>query len=144
MTSGEQRPPRRSFLDAAARGSAVALAGGAVYPVLRYLEPAELSVGSAAVARADAIAPGGSALVALGDEPVLLLRTPEGELRAFLARCPHLGCVVRFAAERQAVECACHGGRFASDGRRLAGPSPGPLERLRVELVGGDIVVRRG
>lgn len=142
--AGAPPPRRRRFLDMALGGSAAMLGAGAVYPVLRFLEPSELGSASVAVAKADALPPGGSALVALGGEPVLLLRTAEGEVRAFVASCPHLGCVVRYAADHQLIECGCHGGRFAPDGRRIAGPSPRSLSRLRVEQVGGEIVITRG
>ncbi len=62
-------------------------------------------------------------------------------LRAFDARCTHLGCTVGFDRAAREIACGCHGGRFALDGRVLAGPPPSPLRALQVTLVGDDVLV---
>lgn len=62
---------------------------------------------------------------------VVLHRHADGSLRAFAARCTHLGCRLDRIADGVIV-CPCHGSRFFSDGRVAAGPAVRPLTALRV------------
>lgn len=55
--------------------------------------------------------------------PVARCQTSDGALHAVSARCPHLGCLVRWSAAEQMWECPCHGSRFAPDGRVIEGPA---------------------
>lgn len=68
--------------------------------------------------------------------PVIITRE-GGKLTALSARCPHLGCLVGQLDGDQLV-CACHGSRFALDGRRRAGPARGDLARLPLAREPGD------
>jgi len=62
---------------------------------------------------------------------------------AFDAVCPHLGCLT--AREGEGLVCACHGSRFAPDGRRLSGPARADLPHFEVDLdEAGRLVIRRG
>jgi Rieske Fe-S protein len=138
------RLARRSALDLGVAASAAALGAGGVNAALAFLEPApRYSERSAIVGNAPDFAAGSGRVVILGEEPVLVLRSHGGELSAMSARCPHLGCVVALAPDNQHIQCACHGGRFALDGRVLAGPSPRPLSRYRAFEVDGAVVVER-
>lgn len=58
-------------------------------------------------------------------------RGTDGTLRAFSARCPHLGCRIDRVIDGQAV-CPCHGSRFTADGAVAAGPATRPLARMRL------------
>lgn len=40
-------------------------------------------------------------------------------------RCPHLGCALHWNAAEHSWDCACHGSRFAEDGRILDNPANG-------------------
>lgn len=62
---------------------------------------------------------------------VVLHRGDDGSVRAFAARCTHLGCRLDRIAGGQIV-CPCHGSRFFPDGRVAAGPATRPLSALRV------------
>lgn len=64
-------------------------------------------------------------------EEVIVNRTADGSVRAFAARCTHLGCRLDRVVDGVIV-CACHGSRFHSDGRVAAGPAARPLTELRV------------
>ena len=136
------KPPRRAFLDVAISFVAAAMGVVAAYPLVRFLEPARAaSESSIVLGRADEFAHGSARTALLGDRPIVVIRGPDGTFRAFVAICTHLQCVVRYVPEHDWIECACHGGRFTSDGRPLAGPVAKPLQALRVEVVDGSVVV---
>lgn len=62
--------------------------------------------------------------------------SPDGELhiRCFQAACPHLGCGIDYAADRNAFFCPCHASEFAPDGSRRLGPSPRGMDELAVNF----------
>jgi Rieske Fe-S protein len=64
---------------------------------------------------------------------VMVSRGADGAVRAFSARCTHLGCRIDRVAGDQAV-CPCHGSRFRGDGTVAVGPAARPLVSLRVEI----------
>jgi len=78
-----------------------------------------------------------------GAEPGLLVRTTEGELKAFSARCTHLNCTVQYDPAEKLIVCACHNGQFDLNGKNIAGPPPKPLPALNVNVRGDEIVVSR-
>lgn len=65
-------------------------------------------------------------------DAVIVARTADGAVRAYLGRCTHLGCRIDRVIGDEAV-CPCHGSRYRSDGSVAAGPAPRPLRALRVE-----------
>lgn len=62
---------------------------------------------------------------------VIVNRRADGSVRAFAARCTHLGCRLERVVDGVIV-CPCHGSRFHADGRVAAGPAAHPLAELRV------------
>lgn len=42
-------------------------------------------------------------------------------------RCPHLGCALHWNSAEHSWDCACHGSRFAEDGRVLDNPANGDI-----------------
>jgi Rieske Fe-S protein len=64
-------------------------------------------------------------------EGIIVDRGASGSVRAFAARCTHLGCRLDRIIDGEIV-CPCHGSRFAADGRVLSGPAIRPLEALPV------------
>jgi glycine/D-amino acid oxidase-like deaminating enzyme/nitrite reductase/ring-hydroxylating ferredoxin subunit len=76
---------------------------------------------------------GEGAVVRHGMHRFALYRSVDDEIRAFSARCPHLGCSVRWNAIEKSWDCPCHGSRFAAhDGRVLNGPALQGLEEVDV------------
>ena len=55
-----------------------------------------------------------------------------GEYSAFSLSCTHLGCLVEEDGED--FSCPCHGSKFDSTGRVLAGPAEKKLPSLQVKL----------
>jgi menaquinol-cytochrome c reductase iron-sulfur subunit len=58
--------------------------------------------------------------------------------------CTHLGCRVRWIAEKQGFFCPCHNGVFSKDGSVVSGPPPRPLDRFESKVEDGVLFVKRG
>ena len=141
---------RRTFLDALLAFGFVSTAIAVVYPVSRYLIPprrGEPATASVTAARLSALTPNSAVLFKFGSRPGLLVRTPEGDLRAFSAVCTHLDCTVQYKPDTSQIWCACHNGLYDLAGNVVSGPPPRPLERFAVNVRGEprseDVVVSR-
>jgi len=55
--------------------------------------------------------------------------------------CTHLGCGVRWDADRNAFTCPCHSGVFDKTGNVVSGPPPRPLNRLQTKVAAGRIQI---
>ncbi|UXI66487.1 FAD-dependent oxidoreductase [Tahibacter amnicola] len=90
------------------------------------------------------IAPGDGAVVRHGLHRFALYREPGGALKAYSARCPHLGCCVRWNGTEKSWDCPCHGSRFAADdGHVINGPAAKGLEAVNtveVESAAAEVV----
>ena len=58
--------------------------------------------------------------------------------------CTHLGCRVRWIAEKDGFYCPCHNAVFAKDGSVLDGPPPRPLDQFESKVEDGVLYVKRG
>jgi cytochrome b6-f complex iron-sulfur subunit len=133
---------RRRFVNLLISGWTVLTAVPFVSTVLRYASPpGRRGPVTAAVATTGEIPPGSGSTVSLGNKPVLLISTPDGEYRAFLAHCTHLGCVVRYRDDRNDIFCACHRSVFDIEGNAVSGPAPRPLVRLPLTINNESILV---
>jgi len=75
-------------------------------------------------------------------EPGILIKDSEGRIRAWNAKCTHLGCVVRWSTEKKEWHCRCHDGFFDPLMTQvLGGPPPRPLERWTVRQDGDTIII---
>jgi arsenite oxidase small subunit len=75
------------------------------------------------------------------NDPAVLLRSSEGEYRAYSRRCSHAGCSVEFDAPRRCLTCPCHNGAYdARMGHVMFGPPPRPLDEIVLQVrAGGHI-----
>jgi Rieske Fe-S protein len=89
------------------------------------------------------VKPNTGVIFRFGSKPGLLVRTQEGEWKAFSAICTHLDCTVQYKSDTSQIWCACHNGMYDLQGNVVSGPPPRPLERLVVNQRGDDIVVSR-
>lgn len=120
--------------------------GSIVFPVLKYIMPPPIpqAVQNDVVAgKVGELAPNAGKVFRFGNKPGVLVRTPEGDYRAFSAVCTHLQCTVQYRDDFKHIWCACHNGHFDLTGRNIAGPPPRPLEEYRVEIRGEEVVVIR-
>jgi Rieske Fe-S protein len=74
-----------------------------------------------------------------------LVKEQDGAVRAFSTVCPHLGCGIDWDAEKKQFDCPCHGSAFDITGKRVAGPSPRPMDELdcKVENANVNVTYRR-
>lgn len=69
------------------------------------------------------LARGEGLVIRRGLHRVAVYRNSENTLVTFNARCPHLGCVVRWSTQ-ETWDCPCHGSRFSAEtGEVLNGPA---------------------
>lgn len=137
---------RRDFLKYVLGGGLIAWLGAILYPILAYLKPpkqAEVEVTSVKAGKVSAVEKDSGMIVRFGSKPVILLRNPAGEFRAFSATCTHLDCTVQYRKDMGLIWCACHNGRYDLNGRNVAGPPPRPLDEYRVVLQGDDIFISK-
>jgi Rieske Fe-S protein len=137
---------RRTFLDAVLTVGFVSTAVAIVYPVSRYLVPpasGEPATDSAVAGKASTLGPNTGQLFRFGNKPGLVVRTPDGDIRAFGAICTHLDCTVQFKADTSQLWCACHNGLYDLTGQVVSGPPPRALEAFTVNVRGDEIVVTR-
>jgi len=71
---------------------------------------------------------GGSALVTISGEFILVVHYEEGCFSALSAVCTHEGCTIEYSGGSRVI-CPCHGAAFLMDGSVQAGPTPIPLEQ---------------
>ena len=71
-----------------------------------------------------------------------IIRT-EDRVAALNIICTHLGCIPNWLPNDRKFKCPCHGSGFRPSGINFEGPAPRPLERFRISLVDGLIVVDR-
>jgi Rieske Fe-S protein len=135
-------PARRRLVNRFLGGSFGALVAWILYPVLRFLEPVEIAEAAANQVEAGRIddpelAASGFKIVPFGSEPVILVKTAEGDFQALAATCTHLDCIVEYRRDKNLLWCNCHGGQFDLTGRVVGGPPPKPLRPYRVHVVEG-------
>jgi len=138
---------RRRLLQSLLGGGIGASIVSFLYPILSFvLPPRTQGSGSESqeVGQAEELKPNSGLVFQFGTQPALLIRTLEGELRAFSAICTHLGCTVRYEPDSRVIWCPCHNGMFDLHGRNIGGPPPRPLPEYRVNLREGKVVVSQG
>jgi cytochrome b6-f complex iron-sulfur subunit len=67
----------------------------------------------------------------------------ESEVAALSIICTHLGCIPNWLPNDRKFKCPCHGSGFMQNGINFEGPAPRPLERFKITLEDGTVVVDR-
>ena len=127
-------------------GGILALIGSVLYPIFEYLKPpkqSEVEVSSVKVGKLKDIENESGQIIKFGSKPVILIRTAQGEVRAFSATCTHLDCTVQYRKDMGMIWCACHNGKYDLTGRNVSGPPPRPLSEYRVVVQGEDVFVSK-
>ena len=137
---------RRDFLNWLLGSWLAGVVGSVVYPISRYLVPPEVPEAappSVSAGKAADIPVNSGKIVPFGTQPVIVVRTSTGELRAFSGTCTHLSCTVQYRPDIERIWCACHNGHYDLTGRNVEGPPPRPLDRYDVVLKDDDVLVVR-
>jgi len=135
---------RRSFLNSVILSWSAVTVTPFLYGVIRYIFPParnERIVGSLLAAKVPEIPNNTAKIVKFNKQPVIIIHTPNGQFKAFSARCTHLGCVVEYKGEERQLHCNCHGSVFDLNGKNLKGPASIPLAPLKVTLDQANIIV---
>ncbi len=146
MTDTPESPSRRNWLLRMLETGIAATVVAILYPVVRFLWPREATKSGAmemiAPYRVNELKPlaNGQWLppFEFGGKPCLLIRTPDGEIKAFNAICTHVDCTVEYRPDHGDIFCNCHDGLYDLNGQRASGPPPRPLQAYKVALGEGD------
>lgn len=75
------------------------------------------------------------------NDPAVLVRSSEGEFKAFSRRCSHAGCSVEYDPPRRCFACPCHRGMYdARMGNVMYGPPRRPLDEIVLQMRAGGQV----
>jgi cytochrome b6-f complex iron-sulfur subunit len=67
----------------------------------------------------------------------------EDRIAAVSIICTHLGCIPTWLENERKFKCPCHGSGFTANGTNFEGPAPRPLERFKIYLESGMVIVDR-
>jgi Rieske Fe-S protein len=146
MIRDEEKTSRRSLLDWLLHISIVASAVSVFYPIFAFFKipPEGESVPvNIVAAKVNELQVNQGKVFRFGNAPAILVRTPDGNWKAFSAVCTHLQCTVQYRTDLQKVWCACHNGIFDLNGGNISGPPPRPLQEFKVTTKGDDVIVSK-
>lgn len=86
---------------------------------------------------------GGTGLVTIGTDKVIVVHLAEDSYVALSDICTHKGCKVTFQKAPSNLLCPCHGSVFELDGSVTKGPATKPLKVYTTELLGTVLVVHK-
>lgn len=146
-------PTRRDVLTTGAMvvgwGSILAGTGLSTLEFARFMAPNVLEVPDPKVrcgplAKFAAMAPGE---VNIDYKPVkpsgFWIIREEDRIAAVSIICTHLGCIPSWLPNDRKFKCPCHGSGFTGNGVNFEGPAPRPLERFKIYLKAGEVIVDR-
>ncbi|GAB4366052.1 MAG: Rieske (2Fe-2S) protein [Calditrichia bacterium] len=137
---------RRKFINFLIGGGLIGWLASVLYPIFSYLKPPKItepSVHSVKVGAGAEFPVNSGKIVKFGRKPVIVIRTEQGEFRAFAATCTHLDCIVQYRQDTRQIWCACHNGIYDLNGRNISGPPPRPLEKYAVNIANDEIIVTK-
>lgn len=132
---------RRDFLGLAAMGSAAATFLVATIGALRLPMPAVFpeSNSKKKIGPPDKFQRGSA--TQLPEVNAWVFRDDDGGMYAISAVCTHLGCIAK-REDRGSFICPCHGSKFTSEGKVVAGPAPSALQWLAMSVApDGQVVI---
>jgi nitrite reductase/ring-hydroxylating ferredoxin subunit len=160
----QSTPPRRRFLAVCGKAAAALaclgvtlVAGRSVYPPLRrWVRLPRFVTPFRPIAAIESFPPGAWKLVPLASDAKEDAKSKKDKeyfwvnrdgdqpetFRVLSPICTHLGCTVKWKADRNLFVCPCHGGTFDADGNRKSGPPQDPLAVLDYRVRDGQLLVR--
>ncbi len=137
---------RRRFLWWLLGLSGAITAAGITIPIIGYIMPpaqkGEAYSGQTEVGSVTDFTLNSGKVMSVANKPVIVVNTAAGGLKAFSAICTHLGCIVKYHPDRQAIVSPCHNGVFnPANGNVISGPPPRPLPPYELAVKGGKVYV---
>jgi cytochrome b6-f complex iron-sulfur subunit len=133
---------RRSFLKVLLTVFGAASFASFAYPLVRYLAPPGGSAEDKKVVIAKKEIPAGqSRAVLYNDKQVIVINRPGKGFIALSKVCTHLGCLVEYEKDKNALSCPCHAGTYDLEGNVLSGPPPRPLPKIPLKVEGEQIII---
>jgi cytochrome b6-f complex iron-sulfur subunit len=142
--SYSEKQSRRDFLNYIIGIGVLGWLGGILYPLYSYLKPPkapEVDVKNISLGKVEDIPNNSGKIFKVGNKPGILIKTDDGQLKAFSAVCTHLDCTVQYKQDEKLIWCACHNGRYDLNGKNVSGPPPRPLTPYNVTIQKGEIFV---
>lgn len=132
---------RRRFLHIILAGVGGVSIAAVIYPIIRYLAPLGGDDKNVVVVfDENEVMPGESKLFTYKGEPSALVNLGNGFIVTSLV-CTHLGCLVKWQADKKVFLCPCHAATFSFDGKVLSGPPQSPLESIPFKISAGKITI---
>lgn len=146
ITEYPEKSSRRDFLNYVLSLGFLGWIGAVLYPLYSYLIPPkspDVDVSNVSIGKASEMENNSSKMFKIGNKPGILIKTREGDLKAFSATCTHLDCTVQFKKDENIIWCACHNGKYDLNGRNISGPPPKPLTPYNVVVQKDEIFVQK-
>lgn len=87
---------------------------------------------------------GGSAVVTVKGQELLLIRDTATSIRAIDPMCTHKKCKVFYQAASRDLGCKCHKSKFSLSGEVMGGPAPRALRTFAAKIKGEQIIIDLG
>jgi Rieske Fe-S protein len=130
----------------AGAGAAAVVTAPIIYVAARflgYINKGDLGQTSTTVAFSDLTPDKPFKLIEINDEPIIVVREKDDQIRAFTATCTHLGCTVTYRQQVPDFYCKCHQGRYDVNGVNVPGTRPkGPLTELTIVDKGTELEIQ--
>jgi arsenite oxidase small subunit len=134
---------RRTFCNELLLTTGVVLVAPAVINNVAAAQDSTVAYPPRRIEGADTLLPGASLYFdyPTRNDPAVLVRSAEGEFRAYSRRCAHAGCTVEVDAPRKRLSCPCHRGAYDMRyGYVLFGPPRRPLDQIVLQVRAGGQV----
>lgn len=142
----DEKQTRRDFLNYLLGFGILGWLAAILYPIYQYLKPPkapEVDVKNLQICKVSDLENNSSKMFKIGSKPGILIKTKEGEFKAFSATCTHLDCTVQFKQDESLIWCACHNGRYDLNGKNISGPPPAPLTPFNITVQKEEIFVSK-
>ncbi len=113
-----------------------------IYPLIRYMAapPGAVRYQDTVQIPLANLPEGTSQLIAYHGQPVIVIND-HGSIKALSAICTYNDSLLTWDKEREELTCPSQDARFDINGNVKAGLAPRPLERIKVMVVEGKVIV---
>jgi Rieske Fe-S protein len=141
-----EKSNRRDFLNYILGIGLTGWLAALLYPLFMYLKPPkapDVDVKNISLGKVDDFQMNSSKMFKIGNKAGILVRTAEGDFKAYSATCTHLDCTVQYKPDDHIIWCACHNGKYDVNGKNISGPPPAPLSPFTVVVAKDEVFVTK-